>query len=1626
MAFPLLNQLVSYPDPLQPEVPTGDETDTTALASETVEDREVSNAEEDEKAENDDENSSSRRLPSIVSIREFQRPPPPGTIQASWLDTSYQKALARVRERIVGQGKGPRNAEEWRYHKAPAPARPDLTRTFPLLMRNEVNKNNPRKRNKHRRSGTFPRAASDDVDDESKVAFLPPLPVHTLYQNLFHDLSSSFPSTVLSKKLRSIQDNNIYHHTYLPFVGTASLHPKAYSETEVREKPYVLPALCPGCRGDVGVTVDFRGLASVDKDEGIGSEIESQGIQGQDDVEIELVKDSAVTLQMQSICFGCALSSTPHYHHSKPRRVGGGFTFFSKEPPKYVLVPKEDVVTKETRLPDSSLLYSSENLTLDDDLRMSVEKLPEPEGPVHEMTVPRQKPTKVPQWILDMVHHHGDRNHKVKHYQDHCYACLQVLRQLLPDYNPKDFSDCSSSGIGTSVMSEATRLEEEARIEEEARLRMEARAREKRRLEEERLRREEYERERRKHLYKAPKAFQPKKSEVKVTETQDPFSKERMLDVPKNEGFKVQKSTKPPTKTVETRREEKIWKEPERFELKKPAPKAASAVRKPPERKERLRPETPPPPPPPPVAKKPTIPIQPKKREVAEPIPSLREPAEAPPKKQLEKAKFVKPPIKKVEKELLPTPAPPPMPVRAKTPPPKKKPVARAVTPPPKPVQDPPKVIERTKPVLKEKPKPVQKEEMPPPPPVKKIAKTEKVDRKPKVVQKEEKKQPEKVVVKKKPPPKEPAVIPKKEVKKEPPLVKHMTPPPPPAPPKDSTPEPTPPPPQDPTPPSPKESTPPQTPTPTPPPAESTPPPPKESTPPPREPTPPPKEPTPPPPPREPTPVELIPPLPPKDPTPPPPEPEPEPVIIKRKKPPRPRPQRKKPPKPVKKAKKKEPEVPLKSERPYMDIPQVPFRQPAPEPNLPKEPSPEPEVLEPEPEIEPELEPEPEPPKVPTPILSPPPPPPKEPEKPTPIVKPSKKTRNAKLPKPAPVKKPMAVKAKKIPDKRKKPKPFVMPVQKKLEHEEPPPFPATPEPSEPMELIIEVPPSPTIPTPESPKEPTPLPEPPPLTPPEILEPIVMKRRRVQYKPKKRRWRKIEATPSDGGSPEPVLVDALDYLAKYCIVHKQRIPHYQHIFTRALRQKGIQVEETVPPSVPTVARLTAHNNNPTILNSREGVKLDHDNASVTTETSGYASVVNDDPVSSGDDFQSVFGTSKTINEEDYVSPINLTTSLKEGSSGDEVESRGNENQKPTGFFGTTMFATEDYIDKLSFQLENLYKKLNTLQLRVLELSNEKRRIVANFTRKEFPEVLRPGFDPNVVEKKSPKGKKQKGEVQFISVVEELGYLNPDEGSREEVHPENDDWVLSRLTNRHWQMLESDPSVRRLDLERERAQEKYDFAQERIAALLDEKTRASLQENVLKRQDLLSRAATNDDFRRKQSVLYQQMNPVQNFEVDVKDLESTLKQVNSYLITEKECQYIYHVLDLPQRHRIDFKLFSVVAALSEKVSRLEPFIRKLINKMNFEALEVKMQQAKELFFLLADEDDEADGGEVPIQNLVVELEAGGLKPEHVKLVVEKFNREGKGTVDFLDFLTYIPLFIDIHENIISDPLNLSRVR
>lgn len=133
-----------------------------------------------------------------------------------------------------------------------------------------------------------------------------------------------------------------------------------------------------------------------------------------------------------------------------------------------------------------------------------------------------------------------------------------------------------------------------------------------------------------------------------------------------------------------------------------------------------------------------------------------------------------------------------------------------------------------------------------------------------------------------------------------------------------------------------------------------------------------------------------------------------------------------------------------------------------------------------------------------------------------------------------------------------------------------------------------------------------------------------------------------------------------------------------------------------------------------------------------------------------------------------------------------------------------------------------------------------------------------------------------------------------------------------------------------------------------------------------------------------------------------------------------------------------------------------VKRLINKMDFDALEVKMKKCKvcsfsmlplcvfnglgpclafsplfllqELFYLLADSDVELEyeGGVVTSSSLAVELQAGGLTQDHVEFVVDRLNHEGKGLVEFLDYLTYVPLFVEIHDSIHGNPLDFSRTK
>jgi hypothetical protein len=55
-------------------------------------------------------------------------------------------------------------------------------------------------------------------------------------------------------------------------------------------------------------------------------------------------------------------------------------------------------------------------------------------------------------------------------------------------------------------------------------------------------------------------------------------------------------------------------------------------------------------------------------------------------------------------------------------------------------------------------------------------------------------------------------------------------------------------------------------------------------------------------------------------------------------------------------------------------------------------------------------------------------------------------------------------------------------------------------------------------------------------------------------------------------------------------------------------------------------------------------------------------------------------------------------------------------------------------------------------------------------------------------------------------------------------------------------------------------------------------------------------------------------------------------------------------------------------------------------------------------------------------LIELRAGGISPEHEMEVREKLGH--LKALDLLDFLTYIPLFIMIHESVVDNPFNERR--
>lgn len=65
-----------------------------------------------------------------------------------------------------------------------------------------------------------------------------------------------------------------------------------------------------------------------------------------------------------------------------------------------------------------------------------------------------------------------------------------------------------------------------------------------------------------------------------------------------------------------------------------------------------------------------------------------------------------------------------------------------------------------------------------------------------------------------------------------------------------------------------------------------------------------------------------------------------------------------------------------------------------------------------------------------------------------------------------------------------------------------------------------------------------------------------------------------------------------------------------------------------------------------------------------------------------------------------------------------------------------------------------------------------------------------------------------------------------------------------------------------------------------------------------------------------------------------------------------------------------------------------------------------------------------GVILAEDIGLELKAGGVSQRNEDSVMQHFRDQGIEELSFLDYLSYIPLFVFIHDNILSNPLSTHR--
>ncbi|KAJ3270119.1 hypothetical protein HK104_004980 [Borealophlyctis nickersoniae] len=156
----------------------------------------------------------------------------------------------------------------------------------------------------------------------------------------------------------------------------------------------------------------------------------------------------------------------------------------------------------------------------------------------------------------------------------------------------------------------------------------------------------------------------------------------------------------------------------------------------------------------------------------------------------------------------------------------------------------------------------------------------------------------------------------------------------------------------------------------------------------------------------------------------------------------------------------------------------------------------------------------------------------------------------------------------------------------------------------------------------------------------------------------------------------------------------------------------------------------------------------------------------------------------------------------------------------------------------------------------------------------------------------------------------------------------------------------------------------------------------------------------------------------------EMADGLRRTSGKEVAEEEVEFIKRVFELVAGDFVDQAEFCVIAALAERMTLLDTSVRLSFYDTDFKKLEKNIKQYRNLFKTYTQED-----GVMTTDDLNILLLSTGLPASSSEAIAQMMNLpspsqptpspDTKQGVGFLDFLSYVPFFTVLHENIVENP-------